>query len=143
MTEQSLPLTVRKEFRDQEPNKVKHLEKIKSLTGVEWTFEMQPAVNEFYPVIRKDLQDKFAKKTIDYIGAVATMFETKLADSMTKEAFLEAATGHKIILKLGDKDVDYHKCVAIDGGNLILITSKSDFGWSMSSYSGFALDTLL
>ncbi len=61
---------------------------------------------------------------------------------MTKEAFLEAATARKVVVRLVDR-IDWQKHIQIENGQLIIVTSKSDFGAYLSSYTTYKLDTLL
>ena len=67
----SLPLVVRKGFRDHEADRVKNLEKIKSITGAEWTFEVEPELVEFHKAVAKD--NLAETLYVSYLTAVSTL----------------------------------------------------------------------
>jgi len=142
----SLPLPVRKNFRDNEGKKTSNLSRMQAATGVTWEFELDPSLEGCYNAYAKADESKnndFARIVFeDYIGAVATMFEKSLSDDMTKEAFLEACASRKLKFKFVDT-VDWQRCVTIADGALVIVTSKGDFGSWMSYYSDFKIDPLL
>jgi len=67
-----LPLNVRKGFRDFEADKNSNLNKLKALTGVDWTFDTEIDIGEFYKQVgnRDDLAKVLYK---DYLEAVASL----------------------------------------------------------------------
>jgi len=75
----------------------------------------------------------------DYLGAMATMLEQTCADDMTKEAFLEATPTRKLKFKFVDT-VEWSKCVSIEGGALVFVTAKGDFGSWMSYFSDYKIE---
>jgi hypothetical protein len=136
MTE-TLPLALKKDLRDNEENLKKHLQEIKNITGVEFTVEISPSMGEINNKIDGSYKNRLGEIVYNSLmGEVAALFKKNSADSMVKDALIEATPAKKIIFEMTDSASSYHDIVFSNGSLVIkfkpqnIWTNISDIGYS-------------
>ena len=122
----ALPLSVKKNIKDSEAKRDENLAKIKQIFNTEFSFECDmDAMHEAAPASFKNEIGKVIYE--QYLGGLAENLSKRMADEMSREAFLEAITSKKISFKLDNLDSgQYIKSVIVDG-IYYLVASKKDF----------------
>jgi hypothetical protein len=122
----ALPLSAKKNIKDYESKKNDNLAKIKQIFNTEFSFECD--METMYEAAPESFKNDLGKVIYDqYLGGLAENLSAKMADEMSREAFLEAVTSRKISFKLDNLDWgQYIKSVIIDGV-YYLVASKKDF----------------
>jgi len=148
--EPKVPLAVKKELRDQEPGLKKGLERLKKITGVEWTLDPNPNYATIYTEL--DKAGSGAKETMaksiygdektSYLASFASCLEAKLKDDMIKQAFLRDTPKHKIVFEFST-DENKDKPIEIADGQVTIRTEIRYFGSWMGTYTDFKLETIL
>jgi hypothetical protein len=117
-----LPLQVRKNIRDSEPNLKEQLDKIKAATGKQFTFEADYAA--LYPVAVDWARENLGDRVADYLEAVANKIEKLCSDDMSKEAFAESTSANKIVFQFVSEVENNCECRFKDGVLCVLTTSE-------------------
>jgi hypothetical protein len=120
-----LPLNVRKDIFDFEKTRNDLLEKLKTATGQDWTFDI-----DYSKLYNTDgIPDRPKKKFIeclvnDYLGNFVPKVIEFLKDDLNKKAFDKQVTTPKISFEFGpvtDKNNIYHQTSIRDGGLIITV----------------------
>ncbi len=122
----ALPLSVKKNIKDSEAKRDENLAKIKQIFNTEFSFECD--MDAIYEAAPESFKNEIGKVIYEqYLGGLAENLSKKMADEMSREAFLEATPSKKISFKLDNLDWgQYIKSVIIDG-IYYLVASKKDF----------------
>jgi hypothetical protein len=119
----ALPLVIRKNIRDSEPKLHEHLAIINEATGKEWAFEADwAAIVGQLEANQKDTIGQLYHN--DVMGNLARNIAKLVKTETTKEAFLEATSSNKIVIKLNDKIKDYWD-ISFSNGDLVVTHKKS------------------
>ncbi len=121
-----LSLTVRKNMKEFEPKKEENLKKISSILKDQFSFECN--FEALYEITPDSFKNELGKIIYDqYLGGLAENLSKIMADEMTLEAFLGAATAKKISFLV--EELDYSKFIqsSIVDGALCLVANKKHF----------------
>ncbi|KAF2078018.1 hypothetical protein CYY_000656 [Polysphondylium violaceum] len=118
-----LSLVARKSLRDNQEHLDAAVEKIKSVLGVEWTFEI-----DFETIMAKVTDSDYVKNSPgecfykEVAGYVAQCIERAAKNDMVKEALVEANTNSKIVIALNeDKKNSTYWTYKFNNGTLELL----------------------
>jgi len=141
LTSGGLPLVSKINVRDYWDNtKSELLDKLKSASGVAWTFEVD--FKKLFDSIKEDgRKDQIGQVAFWNLEGLVDNLVRKMKDDMVKEAILDAAPKHVISLYIGNVPKGYHDVKFQDGG--IHVVVKADSVASNVSEIGDHIDDLL
>jgi len=117
-----MPMTVKMNMRENEPEMKKHLDRIQKATGK--TFEFQVNMGEVYNSVVKSKPRDAAELGVyvydKYLRTVAEDIETACKDSMVKEALCDTLAGTKIIFRLNADQNEDNQIYLFESGNLVM-----------------------
>jgi len=119
----ALPLVIRKNIRDNEVFLRESLEKINNATGKEFEFEADwgTVVSQLEQHSKDRIGELYQK---DVMKNLADNIEKLCKNETSKEAFYEATSANKIIVKVNDKIPNYWK-ISFENGALVVEHKKS------------------
>jgi hypothetical protein len=137
MAESKLPLTVRKELRDNEAGLTEALAKLKAATGAEWKLEADwlAIYNGLGDNSYKNQLGQYAYGSSGYFGYFATNLAELVKNPMSKESFEKAVTNKTVIMATGDTSSGNTETKIVNGQIKITIPGAR-FAWDCSSAGG-------
>jgi len=132
-----LNLTSQIDLRDNEFHKIRHLERLKNVTGVDWTFEF-----DYHAINPRIMSTPYRNRLGEilwgsYLDEITSAIERLCTDDLVKEAILEGITTHRMEFRLVDnktlKEVEY-QMLKLQNGILYLETSPEKFWTNLGNY---------
>jgi len=144
MTDNKLPLVLRKNIKENEANLKEHMATINTAVGKTWTFEVDFAKINSNTEIREDLHDRLGEVIYSsYLENLATGIKSFCEHPMNKEALASAVTKNKIMYRLNAAAEPLCNEFKIEDGVLILQSPPKYFWSNLSEVYSLNLDKIL
>jgi len=139
-----LPFVLKKNIRDAQPKLQQNLARIKNVTGIDFTYEV-----DFAAVLSKVAEYQSAAYSRlgeimydSYLNSIASLFEKSCKDDMVKSALLESLSSNSIIFRIHDAAKGYQE-VLIENGSLIIQCVPSRFWTNVQDIGNFKIETII